>query len=250
MSSQKDDLNLRDFLKNIIKDDLESFRMLTKWGNKEEKEFKELLANLKRPYDRKTESTKEKGDRLENLVEFIIRNSFFFEIYRNITTETNEIDSIIVFSDQGKQALEKFGFSRELIPIPENIFLGECKNYEKSLNVTYVGKFYSLMSTVSVPFGILFTKNGLTGKSEGYKDAYGLAKVLRMVEQAKNPTRDFYIITFTLTDYENMAKGVSFFDLVAAKKLELQTASNYTRFIETNRHSAESKVKDVLAELS
>ena len=141
------------------------------------------------------------------------------------------------------------GLSRDLIPIAEDMFLGECKNYEQNLNVTYVGKFYSLMSVTSVPFGILFTQKGLTGDPAGYKDAYGLTKVLRMIEQAKVPPRDFYIITFTLDDYEKMATGVTFFDLVKAKKLELRIASDYTKFIDANRHSAESEIKNTLAEL-
>ena len=42
------------------------------------------------------------------------------------------------------------------------------------------------MTVTGVAFGIVFTQKGLSGDSEGYKDAYGLTKVLRMVEKNKN----------------------------------------------------------------
>ena len=63
---------------------------------------------------------------------------------------------------------------------------GECKNYKKNLDVTYVGKLYSLMTVTGVSTGIIFTQKGLTGRSEGFKDAYGLTKVLLMVELNKD----------------------------------------------------------------
>ena len=96
------------------------------------------------------------------------------------------------------------------------------------MGVTYVGKFYSLLSVTGIPFGIVFTQKGLTGDSEGYKDAYGLTKVLRMVESSKG--KDFFIITFTMEDYESMLEGTTFFDLVKAKKMEMQFASDYKNF--------------------
>ena len=35
-------------------------------------------------------------------------------------------------------------------------FIGECKNYNKKVGVTYVGKFCSLMLTTGCTLGILF----------------------------------------------------------------------------------------------
>ena len=112
--------------------------------------------------------------------------------------------------------------------------------------MTYVGKFYSLLSVTGIPFGVVFTQKGLTGDSEGYKDAYGLTKVLRMVENSKG--RDFFILTFTLEDYEKMLEGTTFFDLIKAKKMEMQLASDYTRFITDNKHEAEEEIKTILTD--
>ena len=52
---------------------------------------------------------------------------------------------------------------------------------------------------------------GLQVKQSGYKDAYGLTKVLRLVEKSQKEGNDFYIITFTMEDYEKMLNGTTFF---------------------------------------
>ncbi len=248
MNDKKMNLNLREYLDQIIQNDLDKFEGFVRWTDSDKEEFRVLLENLKHPYDKDVETTKSKGDRLELLVEFIIRKSYFFEIFKNVHTETNEIDEVIVFSDRGKQAIKRLNLSRELIPIDEDIFLGECKNFNANLGVTYVGKFYSLMTVTGIPFGIIFTQKGLTGETEGYKDAYGLTKILRMVEISKNMGRNFYILTFTLDDYEKLLQGQTFFELIKAKKLEMQIASDYNNFISENRHSAEEEVKMIIKE--
>lgn len=239
-------LDLRSYLDQIVQEPIDKFKGFITWTNKDREDFRILLNELKKPFDRDKETTKEKGDRLEKLVEFIIQKTYFFEIYKNVHTETNEIDEVITLSDRGRQAIRSFGLSRDLIPIKQDLFLGECKNYKSNLGVTYVGKFYSLLSVTGISFGIVFTQKGLTGDSEGYKDAYGLTKVLRMVESSKG--KDFFIITFTMKDYERMLEGTTFFDLVKAKKMEMQLASDYTTFLAEYKHEAEEQVKTILSE--
>lgn len=248
MNNKKENLNLREYLDQIVQNDLDKFDGFIRWTDDDKREFKVLLENLKKPYDKSIETAKSKGDRLEDLVEFIIRKSYFFEIFKNVHTETNEIDEVIVLSNRGKQALKSFNLSRSLIPVDTDIFLGECKNYISNLGVTYVGKFYSLMMITEIPFGIIFTQKGLTGNSEGYKDAYGLTKVLRIVEKSKNNGEDFYILTFTIEDYEKLLNGQTFFELIEAKKMEMKIASDYNKFIYDNRHSAEEEIKEIIRE--
>lgn len=250
MNKVQENLNLRDYFDQIVQDDLAIFDTFVRWTDHDREEFKVLLDHLKQPYNKEVETTKSKGDRLERLVEFIIKKSYFFEVYKNVHTETNEIDEVIVLSNRGKQALKRFNLSRDLISIDKNIFLGECKNYESNLNVTYVGKFYSLMTVTGISFGIIFTQKGLTGESESYKDAYGLVKVLRMVEKSKNEGQEFYILSFTLEDYEKLLQGTTFFELVKAKKLEMQLASDYHNFIKDNQHEAENKIKEIITEIT
>lgn len=240
-------LDLKSYLDQIVQSDIDKFNAFITWTDDDKKEFRSLLDALKKTNSEASKTTKEKGDCLENLVEFIIKKTYFFEIYKNVRTETNEIDEVITLSNRGKQALATFNLARDMIPIDENLFLGECKNYKSHLTVTYVGKFYSLMTVTGVSFGIIFTQKGLTGDSEGYRDAYGLAKVLRMVENSRNG-KDFYILTFTLEDYDKMLEGVTFFELIKAKKMELQLAADYTTFINDNKHEATAEIKQIVTE--
>lgn len=189
---KKENYSIKEYLQEIIQRPLDIFYELTAWSEEDKQDFSVLLANLKRPFDKSTETTKEKGDRLENLVSFLIQKSYFFEIYRNIHTGTNEIDEVIILSERGKQALHEFNLARDILEIESDIALGECKNYASTLNVTYVGKFYSLLVSTDVPFGIIFTQKGLTGNENEFHDAYGLTKVLRIIEKYQN-NREMFI---------------------------------------------------------
>ena len=119
-------LDLRSYLDQIVQEPIDKFKGFITWTNKDRAEFRILLNELKKPFDRDKETTKEKGDRLEKLVEFIIQKTYFFEIYKNVHTETNEIDEVITLSDRGRQAIQSFGLSRDLIPIKQDLFLQVC----------------------------------------------------------------------------------------------------------------------------
>ena len=68
-------LDLRSYLDQIVRDPLAKLHGFIDWTENDKNEFKGLLEELKNPFDSNKETTKEKGDRLENLVEFIIRMS-------------------------------------------------------------------------------------------------------------------------------------------------------------------------------
>ena len=97
-------------------------------------------------------STEKKGKALEELVVFMINSTQLFDIKTNVRTSTNEIDDVIIIKD-GVEPLIKNGTLDEMYAI----FLGECKDYKKTIPVTYVGKFYSLMYTSSIKLGIMFS---------------------------------------------------------------------------------------------
>lgn len=242
---KKENYSIKEYLQEIIQKPLDIFYELTAWSEEDKQDFSVLLANLKRPFDKSTETTKEKGDRLENLVSFLIQKSYFFEIYRNIHTGTNEIDEVIILSERGKQALHEFNLARDILEIESDIALGECKNYASTLNVTYVGKFYSLLVSTDVPFGIIFTQKGLTGNENEFHDSYGLTKVLRIIEKYQN-NREMFILTFTLEDYEQIANGKSFFDLIKAKKIALRLSSDYHSFLKDYNHDNIDSIKQII----
>lgn len=239
---RKDNYSIKQYLQEIVQDSLKIFSELTYWSEEDKQEYALLLDELKKPYDKNVETTKAKGDRLENLVSFIIQKSYFFEVYRNIHTGTNEIDEVITMSKKGRQALAMYGISKDLLEIDSDICIGECKNYNSTLDVTYVGKFYSLLVSTDVPFGIIFTQKGLTGNENEFHDAYGLVKVLRIIEKYQNKI-DLTIITFTLEDYEKLRDGFSFFEIVKLKKMALRLSSNYDNLLKDYHHDGIDSVK-------
>ena len=101
---EKENYNIKQYLNEIVQKPLDIFRELTAWSDEDKEKFSILLENLKKPFDSSIETTKEKGDRLENLVAFLIQKSYFFEVYRNVCTGTNEIVSnfqVLYCSQQG-----------------------------------------------------------------------------------------------------------------------------------------------------
>lgn len=89
--------NVKEYFENMYEDSLAEFHELIRWGEEDYKEYAELLEDLKSS-ETDSETTKDKGDRLENIVAFIFKKSFFFEVYRNVKTATNEIDEVITLS--------------------------------------------------------------------------------------------------------------------------------------------------------
>ena len=245
MEHKRDNYDIKQYLEEIIKEPIDRFNELTRWSDDDMQEFSLLLTDLKSD---KSKTTKEKGNKLENLVEFIVKKTFFFDVYSNVRTGTNEIDEIITLSSKGKQALEMFGICKDLLEMDSDVTLGECKNYGKKLGVTYIGKFYSLMISTNVSFGIIFTINGLTGNEKEFHDSYGLIKVLRIIEKYKNNNDDFYIITFDLSDYEKMQEGISFFELIKTKKIALRMSANYDQLLQNHEHSGTKAIKSILDE--
>ncbi|TKH47379.1 hypothetical protein FC698_15775 [Bacillus cereus] len=225
----------------IIQKVEETFDELTRWNDEDYDKFRDLLHDLKVSRGEETpqhqsdvtfDTTKDVGDALEDLVNFIIKKTFFFNVSANVRTGTNEVDQVIRLSRQGKIALEKFGIPRSMLNIEDDIFLGECKNYGTTLSVTYVGKFYSLLKQCDCSVGIIFTYKGISGKEKTWSDAHGLAKVLRLIEKYSNNNHKFYMLEFNLKDYEDILEGKSFFDLLEAKMTSLQIAANHELFLE------------------
>jgi len=113
----------------------------------------------------------DKGKLLEDLSTLVLYQGYagIFECRRNLRTSSNEIDLQLCWTENARMA----GIDR-VLPFLENSFLCECKNYKKSVDVTYVGKFCSLLLTNQVKLGILFSFHGISGN--GWNAAAGLVK--------------------------------------------------------------------------
>lgn len=82
-----------------------------------------------------------KGELLEKLASSLFNNDLFC-VRRNCRTSTNEIDILIDWSEKARL----LGLN-SAYPFLGELILCECKNYKKSIGVTYIGKFASLLST-------------------------------------------------------------------------------------------------------
>jgi|GEM_PF-370527 len=223
-----------DILKYLVKNNIEEFYELQKWSEEDFHAYDKLMNKLININKDENAKTTDKGKTLEDLVSFIIKKTYFFEIYRNITTSTNEIDQVIRLSNRGKQALKSLELSREILEIEEDIFLSECKNYKSNLGVSWVGKFYGLLKTCDCKFGIIFSVNGLTGEEKEWKDAHGLIKVFRLIEKYQH-NNEFYIIEFNMHDFKKLGERNNsnnyFIDIIKAKKDAIKIGTSYEELL-------------------
>lgn len=200
-------------------DTLENYRTLLN-------ELTELNSYTGKEYD------KLRGKKLEELVTVLLESSGgIFKVMQNIRTSTNEIDQVITLSQTGK-ILKNNG----IINNKFDLFLGECKNYNRKLNVTYVGKFCSLLLTSNIKLGIIFSIKGLSGK--GWKDSHGLIKKFYMTKENEN--NRFCIIDFSYEDFVSIAEGNNFLQIVDDKLKELRIDTSYAHLI--SKHEAEDKI--------
>lgn len=170
-----------------------------------------------------------KGTALEDLVSYLLTISGgIFHVDRNLRTSTNEIDQIVSLSPKGKILLGHHLINDKL----EN-FLGECKNYDKSISVTYVGKFCSLLLTNHIKIGILFSYYGSSGN--GWNNGAGLIKKFYL---HKEKLEDRYcIIDFSIKEFDAILSGENLLQIIDKQLKSLQFDTDYSRYL--SKHPAE-----------
>ena len=173
-------------------------------------------------------TTKNKWNKLEDLAEVLFVKSFpnIFEVIRNCRTSTNEIDLLINWT----QKANSIGLTNEFGGLG-NTFLCECKNYEGKVDVTYIGKFYSLLSCSNTYLGIMIAWNDVTGT--GWSAGRGLIKKIALAEKR-------YIIVITQKDlYDIYLKKTNLFELIKTKYRALKLDISYEKYITKHKLSDE-----------
>ncbi|MED4781010.1 acetylglutamate semialdehyde dehydrogenase [Brevibacillus choshinensis] len=204
------------------------FQEVTRLTKDESAEYKKMYDHLVEVNENRKNYTPEIiGKSLENLVTFLLDKSAIFSVLNNLHTSTNEIDQLVQLNPTGKEFR-----NRGLIDIKDDFFLCECKNYLKKIDVTWVGKFYSLLrvSNGNGKLGIIFSYYPLSGKS-GWTDGIGLTKKIHLKE-------NYSIISFSRSDYEQILQGSSLISLIHAKMIALSTDTNYLHHL--SEHPAQS----------
>lgn len=172
----------------------------------------------------------EKGKKLEELSTILFQKSAgsLLDVYRNCRTSTNEIDLLIRWTERARLSGVQAAF-----PCFGDSFLCECKNYDGPVNVTYVGKFSSLMSAANTNFRIMISWEGITGRNK-WSDSQGLIKKIALREKR-------YIIVLDKDDLEKIyKKEESVFSVIYDKYIALKNEIDYRQYID--RHEAEDMI--------
>ena len=170
-----------------------------------------------------------KGKSLEELASYLLEISGnLFEVKQNLRTTTNEIDQVFIPKPKAKLLI-----ANGIINKKYELFLGECKNYNRSVDVTYVGKFCSLLLTNQIKLGIMFSYHGISGS--GWSNASGIVKKFYL---HKERDEDRYcIIEFSKEDFIAIDKGENFLQIIENKILSLRLDTDYTKYL--SKHPAE-----------
>lgn len=164
-----------------------------------------------------------KGEALEKLVSYLLKVSGgIFCVDQNLYTSTNEIDQLVSLTQKGKILLGYHLLNPKL-----ERFLGECKNYDRSVSVTYIGKFCSLLLTNNIKLGILFSYHGVSGT--GWNNGVGLIKKFYL---HKEKIEDRYcIINFSVKEFEEILKGKNLLQIIDEQLCSLQLDTDYSKYI-------------------
>lgn len=230
MSNNKEVLTVLEILE-MLENVQEQMSEIAKLSSEDKGTYLELLNKFKEVNGSDECTHTEKGNVLEEMVTFIIRKSVIFEVYKNIHTSSNEIDQLVVLNTKGKILSGK-----GLINIPGEQFLGECKNYNKTVGATWVGKLYSLMCVTNNKFAILFSYHGMSGS--GWQDGIGLTRKIYMLKERLD--EKFNIIDFSLKDFEKISEGQSFLELINEKLISLRNDVDISAYKQS--HPAEDEI--------
>ena len=230
-------IKTKDYYKALFNQVKDGFNELTRFDLDQKAEYGKLLANLKEVNNNRTSyDTFEIGKALENIVNFILQGCSIFDIIPNLHSTTNEIDQLVILNDMGM-----FFKENGYLKFEDNYFIGECKNYNKKIDVTWIGKFFSLVNTSSCRLGVLFSYHGLNGRSE-WNDAKGFVKKLYLSKERL--TDRICIINFNIEDFENIANGESFLNILDSKIAALRTDTSFEKHI--TEHPGETKLKNAV----
>ncbi|WP_339000193.1 restriction endonuclease [Lactococcus garvieae] len=149
-----------------------------------------------------------KGEALEELTNKIFRTHKIYKVKKNLRTTSNEIDLFLELDSFGTLIKNNLEYNIE------EEFIVECKNYKSKVEVTYIGKFASLMRVTHLKNGIFISKKGVTGDSKRWSEAKGLIKKIALQDNS-------FILDFDLSDFEDL-EGKTLAEILTCKKNSLK----------------------------
>lgn len=178
-------------------------------------------------------TAQERGSLFEKMIGclFFSGDTLLFYEAINCRTSTNEIDLLIRWSEVAIQ-----NQINTIYDYMGRSFLCECKNYEGGVDVTYVGKFYSLLKVNCSNFGILFVSTEIKGRNK-WDSAKGMIRKIALRDR-------IYIITI---EWEDLTKiyncETHILSLIENKYDALKNDIEYEKYVQKHEMADEFERK-------
>jgi hypothetical protein len=189
----------------------------------------------------KSEDNKIKGKALEELVKLTFESAGgLFTCFENLHTGTNEIDILV-------KGTARFKSFPNHLNSRFNKIICECKNHSKTINVGYVGKFYSLVRCSQLSISIMFSHDGLAGTGK-WNSSKGLVRKIYLLNS--NKEKAIYVLDFNYNDFIKYSEGSSLIDILDSKCEELELDVNFSDYIKKhpNEDMLISKITSIISE--
>ncbi|MDB2276544.1 restriction endonuclease [Halorubrum ezzemoulense] len=122
------------------------------------KEFEDALEAMD-----SADTSQERGDAFEEFAGILMEAMPFIRVReRNLRSRTNELDLVVEYTGAD---------DTKIFDKVSSDFLIECKHWSEPVGSDPVGNFIQKMDKLSVDFGIIFARNGITGDEQ--TDGYG-----------------------------------------------------------------------------
>jgi hypothetical protein len=140
------------------------------------------------------------GKSLERLAHYLVSVIPGCRVYKRVKTNSTEYDLVGSFEGPVLDFRSELG----------RYFVCECKDWNVDpANVTVLAKLAYVLDSVKSRFGILFSKNGITGDGQTLNAAREQLKVYG--------NRGIAIVVFSKSDLERIANGESFLEMLRTK---------------------------------
>lgn len=177
----------------------------------------------------------EKGELLEKLAKKVLNVRNIFSVEERVECDSNEIDLLL------QPATNNVMYASLLPEYLQKDCLVECKNHKKPVDVTLVGKFYSLMRYKKVKFGFMVTNKEITGQSP-WEDAVGLTKKIYLRD-------DTFIINITIKMIKDLLESNT--NIINVIKAQVNEIKYHTKFdIHIMSHPAEKLMRNSVQRIS
>ena len=147
------------------------------------------------------------GRELELLSEHLLMGIPGCRTYRRINSRSTDYDIVCALECNYADFRKEIG----------TYFICECKDWNKPINFSSIAKFCRVLDSVKCKFGIVFSKNGITGDKEvKFADVERL-KVFQ--------DRGMVILIIDKNDIENIQKGINFIVMLRSKYEDIRLDS-------------------------